>query len=49
MRLPLPRQNAEDFGFLWPLLVGFVGVTVGSLWHAHLVREEKRRKEGSEV
>lgn len=49
MRLPLPRQNADGMSFLWPILIGFVGVVGASAWHAHLVRKEKQRKEGSEA
>jgi lysylphosphatidylglycerol synthetase-like protein (DUF2156 family) len=46
VRFPLPSLNAP---YSWPIAVGGFGALAGAVWHAYLVREEKRKKEGSEV
>jgi hypothetical protein len=50
IRLPMPRPHSVfGLAITWPLLVGIVGVMIGTGLNAYADRKTKQRKEGSEA
>jgi len=50
MGLPLPRPHSIfGFAITWPLLVGIIGIMIGTGLNAYAGRMTKQRKEGSEA